>query len=326
MPTEHLQPNSDRYPVLTIVGPTAVGKTEAAIRVALDMQGEIMSADSMAVYKGVDIGTAKPSKEVQQKVPYHLIDIVEPTDSFNAAMFATLATSVLQDCWHRGCLPILVGGTGLYVRALLDGLTLCGVPADPPTRSRLHAEICRRGAPALHTELRRVDPEAAARIHPNDAVRIVRALEVYEVTGQPMSRLAHAESGPGRGVPSIRFGLCMRMDALDRRINQRVDAMFAAGWLDEVRALLSRGVPDTAPSMRALGYREIISHLRGIISLDECVHMVKKSTRRYARRQMTWFRADPRIRWLDVTDTDADEVAARLIQLYTTALGGHPNP
>lgn len=307
---------SDQTPILAIVGPTATGKTDVAVAVATELGGEIISADSMAVYRGMDIGTAKPTVEQRAAVPCHLIDVLEPTEVFSAAEFTRLASAIIEDCRLRRRAALVVGGTGFYVRALLDGLGLGGTAAHPGIRARLASEAQALGSAALHTRLARIDPVAATRIHPNDAVRIVRALELWEVTGRTPTELAVTDSEHRRGRPAVRVGLRMDMRQLDERIHARVDAMFAKGLIDEVAGILARGVPDDAPGMRALGYREVVAYLRGAISLTTCVDMVKKRTRRYARRQMTWFRADRSVHWLDVSDITASEVASAILALY----------
>lgn len=306
---------SPTSPVLAIVGPTAVGKTDVAVHVARQLKGEIISADSMAVYQGLDIGTAKPPHSVRQEIPFHIIDVVPPTELFNAGLFAELGRKAIAECQARGRLPIVAGGTGLYIRALLDGISLCGVPADRDLRRRLLEQVNEVGAPALHRELATIDPEWAAKIHPNDAVRIVRCLEVYRLTGLTMSEIARREAEAARPIPAIQFGLRMPMALLDLRINARVEAMFQAGWISEVAQLLASGVPEDAPGMRALGYRDIVAYLRGNLTWHECVDRVKKSTRRYARRQMTWFRADHRIQWIDVTNQTPEQTAAQIVAM-----------
>nr|PZN44287.1 MAG: tRNA (adenosine(37)-N6)-dimethylallyltransferase MiaA [Bacillota bacterium] len=282
--------------VLVIAGPTAVGKTETAILVARRLGGEIISADSMQVYRGFDIGTAKPTPAEQQGIPHHLIDIRDPWEEFSVVDFQNLADQLIREINARGRLPILVGGTGFYIRATLRSYTFAELETDGSVRAALYAEADRIGAPALHRRLAEVDPEAAARIHPNDKLRIVRALEVYTLTGQPISRL---QQQAGDRYDHLLVGLQMDREELYRRINQRVDRMLAAGWLEEVRRLLAAGGPPRRGPMANLGYRELVAYLRGLATWEETVDWIKRNTRRYAKRQLTWFRREPDIRWVD---------------------------
>lgn len=307
------------WPVLAIVGPTAVGKTDVAIEIASQHSGEIISADSMAVYRGVDIGTAKPSPKQRRGIAFHLIDVVEPTMGFSAADFQNLGRHAITECLSRGRLPIVVGGTGFYVKALLDGIGLAGVPANGAVRSELQEELERLGTAAMHERLAGVDPASAARIHPNDAVRIIRALEVWRVTGSPMSEISARDCARRRPIPSIRVGLRMEMSQLDERINERVHAMFATGLVEEVQRLIDSGVPEDAPSLRGLGYREVVGYLRGMMTLDQCIRTVQRNTRHYARRQMTWFRGDAAVQWIHVSQMSPLSVGAAVMAIYDDA-------
>jgi len=302
-------------PVLAIVGPTAVGKTDVAVGVALRLGAEIISADSMAVYRGADIGTAKPTAEQRVLVPFHLLDVAEPCEAFNVSEFRRLALLALKGIQHRGHRAVLVGGTGLYVRAILDGLGLTCVPADKRVRRLLSERAASEGARALHTELAGIDPATAARLHPNDAVRIIRALEVYQVTGRPMSEWLDHDAATRSEVPSIRIGLTMDRVELDRRIEARVDGMLAAGLVAEVERLWRLPRPVTGGVMQGLGYREIGQYLDGRVSLADAVASIKKNTRRYARRQMTWFRADRRIHWIVTTGLSVNDVVYSVLKI-----------
>lgn len=299
-------------PVVAIVGPTAVGKTDIAVALAQRHGGEIVSADSMAVYRGADIGTAKPTPAQRRAVPCHLIDVVEPSETFDVAEYRRMATEAIEAIKQRGRLPFVVGGTGLYVRALLDGLGLTSVPANSAVRAELWQVARLQGSSTLHAQLAAVDPVTASRLHPNDTVRIVRALEVWKCTGEPLSVWIERDQQQRRPVASVRIGLSVAMDVLDRRIDARVDAMMASGLLDEVRALMSRGARPAAGIMRGLGYRELGDHLMGTSSLAEAVTAIKRNTRRFARRQRTWFRGDPSVQWLDITGLSLDEAADRV--------------
>jgi tRNA dimethylallyltransferase len=285
----------DRW-LLAIVGPTATGKTEVGMLVAEALQGEIVSADSMQVYRGMHIGTAKPSVEQRARVPHHLIDIMEPDEPFSVADYRGRADAALADIWSRGKQPILVGGSGLYVRAVLEEMDFV-VPPDRALRRQLTEEARAKGLPALYARLTETDPQAAARIHPNDQKRIIRALEVAQQTGRGERPVDRARASR---YNAVQFGLTAARDELYRRIEARVDAMLAAGLVEEVRGLLEQGDDERLVSMKGLGYAQMLLYLRGEIALEEAVRRLKRDTRRFAKRQLTWFRADPRIRWIDV--------------------------
>jgi len=284
--------------LLAIVGPTATGKTEVGMGLAEALDGEIISADSMQVYRGMDIGTAKPTAEQRARVPHHLIDILDPDEAFSVADYQARADAALAAIWKRGRQPILVGGSGLYIRAVLEEMDFSLVPPDPEFRRRLLEEARSKGTRALHEWLAEVDPAAAARIHPNDQKRIIRALEVAESTGGAGSGKVDRERPPRYN--STQFGLTLDREELYRRIEARADRMIAGGLVEEVRGLLERSLGEDLISMKGLGYAQIAPHVRGQISLEEAVSRLKRDTRRFAKRQMTWFRADPRIEWIDV--------------------------
>lgn len=278
---------------LCITGATACGKTELALQLAEHVPLEIISMDSALVYRGLDIGTAKPSAEVRARVPHHLIDILEPTDSYSAGRFARDAAALIESIHARNRLPLLVGGTLLYLRALRDGLAT--LPrADPRVRERIDREAEAHGWSALHERLQRLDPAAAARIAPSDRQRIQRALEVHELTGQPITRLQSGDHGGGASVISIALVAESRPD-LGQRIERRFDSMVASGFREEVERLRARGDLNPAmPSMRAVGYRQIWAHLDGEYGWDEARTKAIVATRQYAKRQLTWMRGDPR--------------------------------
>lgn len=296
--------------LVVILGPTAVGKTEVGILVAEALDAEILSADSMQVYRGMEIGTAKPTPEQRARVRFHLVDVVDPNETFSAARFKALAWQAIDQIEARGKRVLIVGGTGLYLRVLLEGFTLPPVPQDPTLRARLQAEVQRYGSPFLHQKLQEVDPEAAHQLHPNDAVRIIRALEVYYHTGCPISRLQRRET-PSRRL--VKFGLSLPRPLLYQRINERVDRMMAAGFLEEVRNLLSRGYSPDLTSMKSLGYRHMVAYLQGRGSLEEAVEQFKRDTRRFAKRQITWFRREPDVIWLDARE-GVEKVAQTILQ------------
>lgn len=298
---------------IAIVGPTAIGKTSAAIAAARLLDAEVISADSMAVYRGCDIGSAKPTLSEQAACQFHGIDIVAPVETLGAAQFRVHALEALEEILGRGRRAIICGGSGLYVRALLDGLAFTSVPAQPAIRDRIRSEASVTGVPALHRRLAVVDPAAAERIHPNDLVRIERALEVFEVTGIPISEQQRADRAARSPLRARRYGLRMAMDALDERIDARVADMFAQGLVDEVNALWQAGVGPDTTAMGGLGYKEVLSALMAGEPPTEAVEQVKRNTRRFARRQMTWFRADRQIRWLDVDGMTTGEIAAWIV-------------
>jgi len=300
--------------LLVVVGPTATGKTEVGLLLAEALGGEIVSADSMQVYRGLDIGTAKPSAEQRARAPHHLIDIMDPDAPFTVADYRRLADAALHDIWNRGRQPLLVGGSGLYVRAVLEEMDFSGVAPDPTFRERLAEEARTKGTRALHEWLAEVDPSAAARIHPNDQKRIIRALEVAEGRGE---RASSREAVDRQRVPrynSTRFGLTLEREQLYRRIEDRIDRMIEAGLVEEVRKLLDRGYGEDLVSMKGLGYAQLAPHVRGEISLEEAVKRLKRDTRRFAKRQLTWFRADPKIEWIDVEQAGGPAGAAELIR------------
>ncbi|HVK74965.1 MAG TPA: tRNA (adenosine(37)-N6)-dimethylallyltransferase MiaA [Kofleriaceae bacterium] len=295
--------------LVVIVGPTGAGKTRLAIELAERAGGEIVSCDSQQVYAGMDIGTGKATAAERARVPHHLLDIVEPDQDMTAARFVELADATLADLTARGKPAIVCGGTGLYVRALLLGL-FEGPPADPELRAALDAEARAHGVPALWAQLAAVDPAIATRIDRNDQKRIVRALEVFRLTGEPMS--VHQQRHDHRAVapryPHVLVGLAPPRDRLYATIDARVDAMLAAGLLAEVEALRSRGYAPPLRSQQAIGYAELHDHLEGRSDLSRAIELVKRNSRRYARRQLSWYRPDRNVRWAEepaAVDLDA---------------------
>ncbi|MGI6131856.1 MAG: tRNA (adenosine(37)-N6)-dimethylallyltransferase MiaA [Bacillota bacterium] len=290
-----------RIPLLAIVGPTASGKSAVGMALARRLDGEIVSADSMQVYRGMDIGTAKPSRGEQAEIRHHLIDVADPDEVFSVARYQELAGTAIAEAAARRKLPIMVGGTGLYVDAVVRGFLFPDEGRNPAVRARLEREAATSalGAPALHARLATCDPEAARRIHPNDLRRIVRALEVFEVTGRPITELRRKHV-PMNAYNTRLFGLTMPREALLGRIDARVDQMVAAGLVDEVRRLLQMGYDPDATAMQAIGYKEFVTYLAGREGLEQAIDAVKLETRRYAKRQMTWFRRHDDIEWIDV--------------------------
>lgn len=300
--------------LVVVVGPTGAGKSQLAMAIARAVGGEVVSADSQQVYRGMDVGTAKVSAAERALVPHHLIDVVDPDHEMTAARFAELADQAIQDAWARGAPVVVAGGTGLYVRALLFGL-FPGPAADPDLRARLEGEAEARGTPALWQELLAADPDAAARIEPNDRKRIIRALEVWQKTGVPMSQhqRAHDHRRVPPRYPARLIGLCPADRAeLYRRIDARVDRMMTAGWIDELCRLRSAGIGPAHRSQMAIGYGELHRYLDGATELDDAVRLIKRNSRRYARRQLGWYRGDPRVEWLP----DPAQVAIEDLERY----------
>ena len=286
-------------PVLVLAGPTGAGKTDWAIRLAESAPVEIVSVDSALVYRGLDIGTAKPARELLERVPHHLIDICEPTESYSAGRFVPDAVAAVRDVHARRRVPLLVGGTMLYLRSLLHGLA--PLPqADSRLRAELDARAARQGWPALHAELARLDPEAAARVAPTDSQRIQRALEVCYNTGRPISELQRATVSPLAGRRVHYWMLAPPRAVLHERIQRRFEAMMAAGFLEEVRSLRRNGALTARhPSMRAVGYRQLWAHLDGQYPLEEAVRRGVAATRQLAKRQLTWLRGEALGRWIE---------------------------
>jgi tRNA dimethylallyltransferase len=290
-------------PVFVLTGPTGAGKTDWAVRLAEQAPVEIVSVDSALVYRGLDVGTAKPSRELRARLPHHLIDICDPTESYSAGRFVADALESVRAIHARGRVPLLVGGTMLYLRALLHGLAVLPTAA-PELRAQLDARAAREGWPALHAQLESLDPEAAARIAPNDSQRIQRALEVCHTTGQPISKLQRNTVSPLAGWPLHHWVLAPRdRTALHERLAERFAAMMTAGFLDEVRALRARGdLTARHPAMRAVGYRQLWAHLDGAYDLTEAVRRGVAATRQLAKRQLTWMRSmrtDTQAQWVD---------------------------
>lgn len=298
--------------VIAIVGPTASGKSAVGLELALALDGEIVSADSMQVYVGMDIGTAKATPEERALVPHHLIDVAQPDEIFSVARYQELAGAAVEDIWARGRLPVLVGGTGLYVDALIYGFLFPDEGRNPAIRAELERKAREVGVAALHDRLRSVDPKAAARIHHNDLRRIVRALEVYQVTGVPISEMQRRHRG-GKRYDARLFGLTMSRQQLVKRINDRVDQMVEQGLLDEVRRLLGAGYGPELTSMQAIGYKEFAEYVRGEATLEEALERIKVGTRRYAKRQMTWFKRNTDIEWINMDDYATPAEAAAYI-------------
>lgn len=284
--------------LICLLGPTAVGKTEIAIQLAQRLNAEIVSIDSRQIYRQMDIGTAKPTPKEQKAARHHLIDCVDISQPFSVADYQSLADAAIADIQNRDKRVLLVGGAGLYFRAIIDGL-FEGPGADPALRERLEREAAQHGVNVLHDKLRACDPASAERIHPNNVVRVIRALEVYELTGIPMSELQQQWHPEKQRYPFIAFCLTMPRAMLYQRIEQRVDVMLANGLIAEVESLLAAGYARDTVALRSFGYKELIAYLDGKSTYLEAVEQLKQNTRRFAKRQLTWFRKDTRIEWID---------------------------
>lgn len=303
---------TQKIPLIVICGPTASGKTALSVALAKELDAEIISADSMQVYRGMDIGTAKPTVEERQGVPHHLIDIIDPDQPFDVAQYCELARQATAEVRSRGRLPILVGGTGLYVSTLIDHVELGETENDPAYRAEMEAYAKEHGNHALHELLKDIDPESYASIHENNVHRVVRALEVYRQTGIPLSE--HKRRSRLRPSP---YDLCMiglawkdRQQLYDR-IDRRVDIMMEMGLQKEVEEIAKKGYNKDWSSMQAIGYKELLAALRGEMSMAQAVDTVKRESRRYAKRQLTWLRRDGRIRWIELDSSTAMEDVLR---------------
>lgn len=290
--------------LLIVQGPTASGKSELAIHLAERFSGEIVNADSMQVYRSMDIGTAKPSAAQRQRISHHLLDIVDPDQTFSAADFCREAEKVLVDIASRGKKIIVCGGTGLYIRALTKGL-MDSPAGDAALRAELIDLANREGTEPLYRRLSEVDPVSAARIHPNDQVRIVRALEVYQMTGRPISELRGEHRFGTVRYDYCKIGLSIDRESLYEKINNRVDSMIGQGFIEEVKTLLAKGYPSSLKPMRSIGYRQVCDYLDGAITLEEAIQVMKRDTRRYAKRQLTWFNQDAEIKWIEYPENVA---------------------
>lgn len=286
--------------LLIIAGPTGTGKTKTALLLLNRVKAEIISADSRQIYRGMDIGTDKVSRKIRKKYPHHLIDIADPGKVFTVADFKKLAEAVIRDLQEKNKLPIVVGGSGLYIKAITSGI-FPGPGANWQLRKRLLLKIEKEGLQNVYAELKRVDPLYASKIHPNDKRRLIRALEVYYLTGKPISE-HQGETYPYKGK-KLMVGLRWReRSTLYKVIEDRVDRMIEKGLVEEVKDLLGRGYDEDLPAMQALGYRQIVAYLKGKVSFDEAIRLIKRDTRRFAKRQLTWFKKEKDIIWLDRED------------------------
>ena len=295
---------ADRPAIIALVGPTAIGKTELALEIAEKFSCEIIGVDSMQVYRYMDIGTAKPSQKERDRVPHHLIDVVDPDEDYSVGRYVADAEQAIHTVQQNSRIPFLVGGTGLYLRGLTQGLSELQT-GDPAVREDLKKKIAEdAGRQHLYNELVQVDPESAARIHPNDSQRLLRALEIYRTTGKPWSKHIEKEQKNNTLKHILKIGLTCERDVLYQRINQRTQLMVEQGLEQEVRLLLERGYHAQLKSMQAIGYRHMVNYLAGKWSFDKTLELLARDTRHYAKRQYTWFKKDREIRWFQPTQRD----------------------
>lgn len=305
--------------VAVVIGPTASGKTDLSIYLAKKLNGEVISGDSMQIYRGLSIGTAKATKEEMAGVPHHLIDIKNPDESFSAAEFQLLAREKIADINERGKLPIICGGTGLYIQSVLYDYEFGDDAADASVRKQIEEEAERLGPEAIHDQLKAVDPETAAAFHPNNVRRTIRALEIYRLTGEPASKRKRLDA-PDEKYDAAIVGITLDRPVLYDRINRRVDAMIESGLLDEAKWLYSMKL-DLAPAVQAIGYKELFPYLRGEQTLQEAADLLKQNSRRYAKRQLTWFRNKMELDWFDLTNEDErDEKKQQICSLLAGKL------
>jgi tRNA dimethylallyltransferase len=310
---------SSKKPLAVIVGPTASGKTAIAVEIAKRLGGEVISADSVAIYTGLDIGSAKPTVAERQGIPHHMIDCADPAKSFTVSDYQREARNAIESVHSRGRLPILAGGTGLYVNAVISDLDFTEAGRDEAFRLAW-MEKEQQCPGTAYAELERVDPKRAAELHKNDFKRILRALEVFHLTGRPMSDQNGAFQKNESPYQLAIAGLTMPREMLYARIEQRVDRMLSDGLVNEVQGLLNAGLDPRAPSMQGLGYKEIIDYLTGKQTLAQAVYLIKQNTRRFAKRQLTWFKRDERTVWFDVSKCEKAELANRIEDYFRNAL------
>lgn len=303
----NLEQAAEKKPLIVLTGPTAVGKTALSIQLARRIGGEIISADSMQVYRHMDIGTAKIRLEEMDGVPHHLIDILEPTEDFNVVRFQALARAAAEDIYSRGKIPIVAGGTGFYIQALLNDIDFTQIDENTQFREEMERLADEQGAEVLHERLRAVDPESAEAIHANNVKRVIRALEYYEQTGEKIS--AHNEAERAKTSPYHFFYYVLNTDrtVLYERIEKRIDEMMEKGLVEEVRQLQAMGCRRDSVAMQGLGYKEILDYLDGACTLEDAIYKIKRDTRHFAKRQITWFKREKHVTWINKKDYNYDE-------------------
>lgn len=310
-----------RYPLLVLLGPTGVGKTGFSLKIARRMNFEIISADSMQIYRRMNIGTAKVGNEERKVVRHHMIDIIEPDDDFSVADYKTLVDKLIPEIVKRGARPMLVGGTGLYIKSVMRGFLFPEMKINKKLRSQLFQEAEDKGNIYVHNKLKEIDPELAYKLHPNDLRRVIRGIEVYEETGKTTSYFKKKQTETPDRYKSLKIGLHRERSELYKRINQRVDKMIKDGLIEEVERLLEDGFKISGTALQGLGYKEIISYLKGEYDLAEAVRVLKRDTRHYAKRQLTWFRKDKSIKWINLSLLDSEDALKEIINyIYESKL------
>lgn len=306
---------------IAIVGPTASGKSDLAVDVAQRINGEIVSADSMQIYRDMDIGTAKPSPSMMEHVKHHMINVVDPREEFSVAMFKEQVIAIMEEIISRGKIPVIVGGTGLFIRSLTDQVEYSEFSADDSYREYLSELADSHGNVYLHDRLLRIDPPIAEKLHPNDLRRIIRALEVYRFTGKRLSQWQQEALKGEEEWDHVLIGITTSDRALlYARIEHRVDEMMKNGFLDEIKMLLAAGIDDKLQSMQAIGYKHLIQYTKGEITLEDAVELIKRDSRRYAKRQLTWFRRDERITWFYTDKTVKEEITQNIVEILEKKL------
>lgn len=310
-----------RIPIVAILGPTGVGKTKVSLKLAPLLPGEIISVDSMQIYKEMDIGTAKPSREERERVPHHLIDIVPPDYPFTCAEFKERAEKAIYDIYNRGKIPILVGGTALYYKVLFGDFSLPHIPPDYELRKKFYEILKKEGEIILYSKLNEIDPLSAQKIHPHDHKRIIRALEVYIKTGKPISEVGGKEKRENYFF--FKIGLYLPKESHLKVLEERIEKMFEMGLVEEVRRLWLRGIDEKYVSMQGIGYKEILGYLKGEYSQDEAKRLIIKRTKLFVKRQFTWFKKDKEISWFNVMDYDLEGLVSIIHDKITKLICNH---
>ncbi|ACL69915.1 tRNA (adenosine(37)-N6)-dimethylallyltransferase MiaA [Halothermothrix orenii] len=311
--------NKNIYPdnstLIVILGPTAVGKTSLSLQLARDINGEIISADSMQIYKDMDIGTAKASQKERNIIPHYMIDIIKPDQEFSVAEYQAMVDNLIPGIVYRNKVPILVGGTGLYIRAVIEGFLFPEMDKNIELRQKLQKEAQQYGNKYVYNKLKKIDPELAKKLHPNDLRRVIRGIEVYHQTGKTMTYFKKEKQKKGDRYRNLKIGLYREREELYKRINKRVDIMIEQGLIDEVKYLLTK-YPDLSKTARqGLGYKEIIGYLKREYDREEAIRLLKRNTRRYAKRQLTWFRRDQDINWFNLSTGDYKKIYSEIKKL-----------
>ena len=304
------------YNCIIVAGPTASGKTKVSVELAKMLNGEIVNADSMQVYKNLNIGTAKATNEEKQNIVHHMLDVVDMFEDFTVSDYKEMALPIIKDIINRGKTPIIVGGTGFYINSLLYNMDYGNSSKDDTVRQKYEDLAKQYGNEYVHNILKSVDPESANILHANDLKRVIRALEIYDTTGTKKSTMQNTMQSFNTGLNPLIIGLTMDREKLYSRINQRVDIMVNDGLIDEVKSLVDLGLNDTHQSMTGIGYKEVLSYINNQITLDESIDLIKQNTRHYAKRQITWFKKVPTLNWVDLTNGLTEEILQNIVNLY----------